>query len=341
MNVLLVFGGNSYEHDVSIITGCVVNNLLKDKYNIFPVYINKYNELYYYKDVDVEDFRNNKKGIKSSFVKKGIKTKFVNYKMDIAIIAMHGLNGEDGMIKGILDFYDIPSIGSNLISSAVNMDKYFSYCVLNENKINVVKSTFITKEKIEHNIEYPVILKPARLGSSIGIKICMDEDEYLDKVFECLKYDKKIVVQEYLEDITELNISLYKNKFDIVCSNIEVVDKHDEIYSYEDKYSKSKIQKRVYLEDDSLSSLIKEMSINTYNILELDGIVRIDYILHNDQIYLNEVNSIPGSLSYYLYDTEFSEIIKELISKEFFELMKKHNLVFDSTILFYDYNMKK
>lgn len=341
MNVLLVFGGDSYEHEVSIITGCVVNNLLKNKYKIFAVYINESNELFYYKDCDIEDFRNVKKGSKVEFMKHGFKSRFTSYKMDVAIIANHGLNGEDGMIKGLLDFYKIPSLGSNLISSAVNMDKYFSYCVLNENKINVVDTTFINKDNIEHNIEYPVILKPARLGSSIGIKVCLNEEEYLDNVFECLKFDKKIVVQKYLEDITELNISLYKNKSEIVLSNIEVVDKHDEIYSYEDKYSKDKIKKRVFLEDSYLVNLINEISTKAYELFELNSIVRIDYILHNNEIYLNEINTIPGSLSYYLYDKDFSKIIKELISKEFFDIMKKERISFNTNILFYDYNMKK
>ncbi len=337
MNVLVIFGGESYEHEVSIITGCLVSNLIKQKYNIYPVYINKNNELFYIDNCNIENFRNNKLGKKVEFVKHGFKTKFINYKVDIAIICSHGINGEDGMLKGILDFYRIPSIGSSLISSAVNMDKYYSYCVLRENKINVVDTTFITKENLEHNLDYPIILKPSTLGSSIGIKVCYDEDEYLDNVFKCLKYDSKVVVQKYLEDIEEINISLYKGKSSIKTSKIELVDKHDSIYSYDDKYNKTKLLKRNFIEND----IVKEMSIKAYKLFDLSGIVRIDFIKYNNEIYLNEINTIPGSLSYYLYDQEFTDIIKELVSKELFDRMHKECVVFNNKIIFYDYNMKK
>lgn len=341
MNVLVVFGGNSFEHDVSIITGCLMCDLLVGEYDIFPVYINQSNEMYYLKNCDIETFRENKFNNKIDFIKKGFKSKFRKYKIDVAIICTHGINGEDGTIKSILNFYDIPSLGSNLISSAVNMDKYFSYCILKENKINVVNSTFITKDNLEHSINYPVILKPARLGSSIGIKICNNENEYLVNVLECFKYDNKIVVQEYLNDIVELNISLYENKNQIVTSQIEVIDKHKTIYSYDDKYSKTDIKKRVFLKDEKLKNTITDIAIKTYKVLELDSIVRIDFILFNNEIYLNEVNTIPGSLSYYLYDTNFNDIIKQLITKEFSNMMNKQYYIFESNILFYDYNMKK
>ncbi len=341
MNVLVVFGGESFEHEVSIISGCLVNNLLKDTYKVFPVYINKDNDIFYLKECDIDTFRKNKLSTKVNFIKNGFRTKLITYKMDIAIICNHGINGEDGMMKSILNFYNIPSIGSNLISSAVNMDKYFSYCILKQEEINVVNSTFITKNNINHNIEYPVILKPARLGSSIGIKVCLDELEYLENVNEFLKFDSKILVQKYLEDITELNISLYKNKQGIVTSKIEVVDKHESIYSYEDKYSKNDLKRRKFLNDENLINEINKISIKAYELFELDGIVRIDYILHNEEIYLNEINTIPGSLSYYLYDLEFSEIIKQVITKELYDVMNRNCYVFTSDILFYDYNMKK
>lgn len=176
MKVLVLFGGESFEHEVSIITGCVVSNLLKKDYDVYPVYINNKKELNYISNCNIENFRKNKLGKKVEFVNQGIKTKFFDYKMDVAIICNHGINGEDGMIKGILDFYNIPSIGSSLISSAVNMDKYFSYCILKNNNLNVVDTTFITKSNIEHDLEYPIILKPATLGSSIGISVCFNED---------------------------------------------------------------------------------------------------------------------------------------------------------------------
>lgn len=341
MNVLVLFGGASYEHDVSVITGCITTNLLNKEYNIYPVYIDSNQNLYYMKDCCIEDFRNNKKGKEIQFIKRGFKTKYKEYKMDIAVIATHGINGEDGMSKALLDFYNIPSIGSSLESSAVNMDKYFSYCILKENEINVVKSAFITKNNIEHNIKYPIILKPARLGSSIGITIVYNEIDYYNKVQECFKYDSKILVQSYLENITEYNISLYKTKNKIVTSKIEEVAHHDEIYSYDDKYSKLELEKRKYLKNQKLIDEIIKQSIKTYETLELEGIVRIDYIVHDDILYLNEVNTIPGSLSYYLYDKEFKEIIKELINYELFKQLKTKCYTVESKILYYDYNMKK
>ncbi|MFI3252338.1 MAG: ATP-grasp domain-containing protein [bacterium] len=340
MNVMIIFGGESYEHDVSIITGCVAYNLLKDDYKLFPIYINKHNELYYYNECNVDSFKKGKKGKKVELVHRGFKQGFSTHKIDVAIIATHGINGEDGMSKAILDFYKIPSIGSSLIASAVNMDKYYSYCILNENKINVVDTTFITKDNLVHNLEYPVILKPSRLGSSIGIQVAYNEEEYNCKVKESLKFDNKIVVQKYLDDIEELNISLYKNKFGIEVSNIEIVDKHEELYTYEDKYTKH-ISKRKYLDDTELISKIREMAIKSYEIFDLSGIVRIDFIYHDNEIYLNEINTIPGSLSNYLYDEEFTEIIKQLISKVLFDTINKECIVFNSNVLFYDYNMKK
>ncbi|MFI3329932.1 MAG: ATP-grasp domain-containing protein [bacterium] len=337
MNVLVVFGGESFEHEVSVITGCLVSSLIKEDYNVYPLYINKNKELFYIENCSIENFRNNKLGKKVEFVNKGIKTKLFNYKMDIAIICNHGINGEDGMIKGILDFYNIPSVGSSLISSAVNMDKYYSYCVLKENNINVVDTAFITKDNLSHNIEYPIILKPATLGSSIGIEVCFNEEEYLKKVNESLKYDKKIVVQKYLEDIEEINISLYRNKKGIEISKTELVEKHEEIYSYDDKYNKNILKKRTFINN----KLVEELALKAYELFDLSGIVRIDFILHNDVVYLNEINIIPGSLSYYLYDKKFKDVIKELISKELFNKVTQRNITYKSNIIYYDYNMKK
>lgn len=339
MNIMILFGGASFEHEVSIITGCLVNKLLKDEYKIFPVYVDKDNNLFYCKDCTIENFRTNKNNKKVEFVKNGFKSSFNKYKMDVAIIATHGFNGEDGMSKAILDFYDIPSVGSSLISSAVNMDKYYSYCILKENGINVVNSAFITKDNLIHNMNYPLILKPATLGSSIGISVVYNEEEYFSKVEECLKYDSKILIQDYLEDIEELNISLYRNKLGLVVSNIEVVDKHETIYSYDDKYTT--LSKRNYLDDLDLEIEIQNIATKAYNLFDLSGIVRIDFIRHNNEIFLNEINTIPGSLSYYLYNEEFSEVVKQLVSKVLFDKMHKDCFIFDSNIIFYDYNMKK
>ncbi len=341
MRLMILFGGASYEHDVSIVTGCLMYNILKEKYDVYPVYISKEQELYYVKEPSVEYFDNFSGKNKVKFIKSGFKSAFNQFNVDICLICNHGNNGEDGMAKSLLDFYEIPSIGSNLISSAVCMDKYFAYCILKENNIKVVETDFITKDKNDIRIDYPLILKPARLGSSIGIEVCESHSEYEPMSKKALSYDEKVVVQPYLDNIVELNISLYNSKKGLVLSKVEVIDQHEGIYSYENKYSKGDYKKRNYLMDDSMLNKINDIGSKVYNILELDGIVRIDFILHNDELYVNEVNTIPGSLSYYLYDKQFPDIISELINFELYKVMNKRCYIFENNILHHEYNFNK
>lgn len=347
MNVGVLFGGKSCEHEVSIITGCLIANALKKKYNVMVLYIDKEQRVYLLKDINIESFRDQsfKKGSKLiEFSFGGFRAKKKFTKIDIGVICNHGVNGEDGLSKALFNFYNIPSVGSPMISSGVSMDKYFTYCVLKDSKVKVLETKCIFRSDLDlpiGNLDFPIIIKPARLGSSIGIDVCRTNHELREKLTACLKYDSKVCVQKYIEDIKEYNVSCYKKGEEIITSRIEVIEQRDNIYSYDEKYQGTKMINHCFLDDEKLAKKIIKMAIKSYEVLELTGVVRIDFFVGNDVLYLNEVNTIPGSLSYYLYDDNIEYLLDDLIHQAMLETSINTIHTFSNNILFYDYQGKK
>ncbi len=367
MNIAVIFGGVSCEHDISIITGMqVINNLDIDKYNIYPIYITKdgkflYNSQYLSCDKVVE-LRNSKECFfvpnDNNLYAKAVfgRLKKVST-IDVVILALHGINGEDGIIKSVCDISNIPCINSDILPSALALDKCVSnYYFSSFDNINIVNGfkcnpnlaeSEILKEMEKNNIQFPIIIKPSRLGSSIGITVCHSQDELSEKLNYSYKFDQNVLIQKKLNNFIEYNIAILQDCNDLIVSEVEQPVNNDEILSYSDKYLSGGKKsggmaelKRIFPAkvDMELKNEIISTAKFVYNNLQLSGVVRFDFIYDNDNkiLYLNELNTIPGSYAYYLFpNLTFSEILDKCIKNIFFVKQSKEKLIryFESSVL--------
>lgn len=361
IRVGVLYGGNTTEHEVSIITAVQAMKALNtDKYVVIPMYFTKDNEIYtgeslkdmkVYKDMNsLKRFCKNvvcynKDGLLVLQNKKGI-FKNTIAEIDIVIPCVHGYNMEDGNIEGLLEVYGIPYTGSDIFGCTVGQDKVFQKQILEAESIPVTKYTwFYDNEYLEDStkiikeiekLKYPVIVKPARQGSSIGISIAKNEEELNDAIIEAINYDEKILVEEVISNMTELNCSVLGSSSFQEASVIEQVMGKDEILSFNDKYigdgakkgakkmssSKGMVSaSRIIPADipEKITEDIKETSKKAFRALGASGVVRIDYLYDKKakKYYLNELNTIPGCLSFYLWQPlgkEYSELLEDLIN---------------------------
>ena len=382
IRVGVLYGGKTTEHEVSIITAVqAMNNLNKEKYDVVPIYFTKDNDIYtgnalmdmdVYKDMSLlKRYCSNvvmysKDGVLILQNKKGIFKRTIR-EVDIVVPCVHGYNMEDGNIEGMLEVLGIPYTGSDIYGCTVGQDKVFQKQILEAAKLPVPKYTwfydneyFSSEEKILDNIKkigYPVIVKPARQGSSIGIEVAKSEEEVKIAIEEAIKYDDKILVEEIIPNMTELNCSVLGSNSYMETSVIEQVMGNDEILSFKDKYLASSSKKgaikvagskgmastnRIIPANisEKLTKEIEETSKKAFRALGASGVVRIDYLYNkkSNKYYVNELNSIPGSLSFYLWtplNKEYDELLDDMINiavKRFKNKLKKTSK-FESNIL--------
>ena len=279
--ILILYGGKSFEHEISCLSANnVCNSLKKMNYCFDKVYISKENKWFLIKD-------NNKVELLNiiDFIKK----------YDVVFPVMHGAYGEDGHIQSFLELFNIKYVGSNSVPSMIAMDKYLTKVLVSTSSIKQIPYFVLYKnEKIPTNIEYPVIIKPANGGSSIGINVAHSLKELKSYVKEAFKYDSKIVIEKFIKG-RELECGILEDKKLIVGDVGEIKYDH-EFYDFNAKYKEksnliipAKISK-------SLTKKIQEETIKIFKILNLKDFARIDFIYDetNDILYFNEVNTIPG-----------------------------------------------
>ena len=372
----VIFGGESVEHEISIITAIqAMNNLDKDKYEIIPIYISKDRTWYTGKmlmEIDVyKDFDELKRYAKKvTLINEGNNFYLIKVdglfnkkveELDIVFPIVHGKGVEDGSLAGYLETIGIPYVGSSMLGASLGQDKVVMKQVMEANNIPVSKYTWFydneylnDSKKVLKGIKelgYPVIVKPANLGSSVGISVCKNEKQITDAIEEAINYDSKIVVEKVIENLIEVNCSVTGNNEIMEVSAIdEIINTHD-FLTYDDKYNSNgkktklgfkyglkgskgmastdriipaRISKK--LEDDVI-----KYAKETFRALNLKGITRIDFLIDkkNNKVYVNEPNTIPGSLAFYLwkaigvdYKTLLDNAIKEAI-KEYKDNSKK------------------
>lgn len=331
----ILFGGISTEHEISIITAYQVKEKMKSYYDICMLYISKKGILFDASKMSINDFKDNnhKKLKKASWIIGGIK-KIKTIKIDSVVIAMHGINGEDGLGASILDYYQIPYVGVNPFYSALFMDKNKTHELLNHLNIKCTKSIkytlndYLIKKKV---MNFPIIIKPANLGSSIGISIVKKQEELDAALAKAFVYDNELIIEEYIENFCEYTVSVSG----MGCSNIEIVKANSPFLSFENKYEDAfKTIHKLAIINDSIATEAANIASNLYKKLNLSGIIRMDFIYGNNTLYLNEVNTIPGALANYLYDN-FEEVLINEIKTSFFNYKKIHELVtsYDINIL--------
>ncbi len=366
-NVGIIFGGQSVEHDVSIITGLqIVENIDKNKYNITPIYIDKNGDWFYgSKLIDIKIYNGwekNKKKLNQFYPSLNKKDKKnILLKMDVLIIGSHGTYGEDGKLQGYLELINIPYTCSGVVGSATGMDKIIMKKIFTGMDLPVLPYIWFTKDewkyqqkewinKIHYTLDYPIFVKPANLGSSIGISMANNEKELINAVEIASHYDKRILVEKGIEDANEVNCSVIYNNNKIMISALEEPIHWEKFLSFEDKYIKNNSKLKLGMQNMSrkipaeinndLKNDIENYSEQIYRAMDCKGVVRIDYILDKEKtkVFVNEINTIPGSMSFYLWEPagiKFNKLLDIIIDESIKENnSKKDNIIrYDSAIL--------
>ena len=379
IKVGVIFGGESVEHEVSIITAVQAMNFINSqKYEVVPIYIDKkrnwytgelLREMETYKDL--ENIGNYAKEVTltrkdDEFIlqkKRGIFKGVVNT-IDVAFPIVHGKGVEDGSLSGYLETIGIPYVGSSMLGASIGQDKVVQKQVLAAADVPVVNYTwFYDQEYLEDEetilkdikkLGYPVIVKPARLGSSVGITVAKNEKEVKDAIDEAIKYDEKIVVEEMVANLLELDCAVIGSNNKMECSLIgEMMTKND-FLTFEDKYignggkkgpkngnkistSGFKIPADV---DKEIEEKIYTEAQKAFRALNLSGVTRFDFLVNKEtkEVFVNEPNTIPGCLAFFFFTPKgkkYPKLLDELINgaiKEYKNSQKKVTS-FESNVL--------
>ncbi len=354
-NIGVFFGGRSTEHEISVISASQAMHAIdREKYNVTPIYITKKGVWYTGEALfDVANYRNIDALLKQCEQvymkpiygdynlykehKSMFKTDVVEH-LDVVLPVLHGTNGEDGTFEGVIETIGIPFAGCNTLASANGMDKITMKMILREAGVPVVDYVWFTDKqwfsqrdeliaRIEDKIGYPVIVKPANLGSSVGIGKAANREELVEKVDAAEVYSTRIIVEDLVEDLQEINCSVLGDCDDYRMSVLEEPIKTGDFLSYEDKYmgghkgakGMQASSKRIPAElPDEETKRIQHLAGETFRVLSCHGVARVDVIVDRKtrDIYVNEINTIPGSLSFYLWEASgipFTELMNRLV----------------------------
>jgi len=274
--VLVLYGTASYEHDISIKSAKTIrDNIDYDKYDVSFCYIDKKND-WYQDDKKIDNI--------ISYLKS----------FDVVFPIIHGMYGEDGRLEGMLEIFNIKYVGSNMSTSVLSYDKSLTKLILDKYNIPQVPYFVLKRDsKIINKLGYPVIVKPARCGSSIGISICHNKGEYKKALKKAFKFDDKIVVEKFI-NIRELECSVIFDEH-FKTGIIGEIISSNEFYDYEAKYEKeSQIIIPAKLDKEIVKN-IKKYALLISSVLDIKNYARLDFMLDKDNhIYFNEINTIPG-----------------------------------------------
>ncbi|MEG1701608.1 MAG: D-alanine--D-alanine ligase family protein [Erysipelotrichaceae bacterium] len=368
LRLAVLYGGESVEHEISILSALQVMNALdKNKYQVIPIYIGKDHTMYQgerlweietYQDMTqlktkVESINIIKQGsniviqpLKRSFHKKQI--------IDLVLPIIHGTNGEDGCIQGYLEMIGLPYCGSGVLASSIGQDKVIMKQIMNQQGITTPPYFYILANEPASlysnkadKLGYPLIIKPANLGSSIGIHVVQNAKALRLLLQDSFLYDDKVIVEKVIPHLREMNISVLGNYLQSECSAIEEVMKSKDLLSYEDKYQDTKSKgilstKRILpaLISEDMKLRIEKLALQTFHALCSDGVVRIDFLINDEskEVYVNEINTIPGSLAFYLWKDQgylFHELLDQVILLGLKKMKRKQQKImsYDTNIL--------
>lgn len=373
----VIFGGESVEHEVSIISAVqAMNKMDAEKYEIIPIYITKDREWYTgdsLKDIevyqDLELLKRYSKNVvlyckKGKFIlqSKGFFKRTVK-EVDMIFPIVHGTNVEDGVLQGYLRSIGVPFVGSDVYSAAVSQDKIFQKQIFKDAELPITSFVwFFDTEYLDDSeaiikkiekLKYPVIVKPATLGSSVGIKVANNKEELEKAIEDAICYDNKIVVEEVVNNLVEVNISLLGNYEHVNLSEIEQVMSDNDLLTYEDKYiggskkngraSKGMASAARKIPADipeKMKEEVRNIAKEAFRVLNSSGVVRIDFLIDkkSKKVYINEINSCPGSLAFYLWEPtgkDYSELLDDMVNIAIKDYKKRVNKThsFETNIL--------
>ena len=318
----IIYGGISTEHDVSIMSAkSILENLNKEKYEIYPVYIDKKGQWWEILD----EFKPRKFGEEIT-KKEKIENEFKYLKnLDVIFPVLHGLYGEDGTIQGLFELLQIPYVGCHVLASSVGMDKVYAKVVFEKAEINQVKSIYVRKyndkyvyidenfnenvnslddvmQNINKKLEFPVFVKPSNSGSSVGISKANNIEELKKAIEVAAKYDNKILIEQGIE-ARELECAILGNE-DVKASCVGEILPAEDFYSYDAKYKNdnSRVVINAEITKDQEKE-IKEIAIKAFKALDCKGLARVDFFIDKktEKIYLNEINTMPGFTEISMY----------------------------------------
>lgn len=377
-NVAVFFGGRSVEHEISVISALqAINAFDQGKYEVIPIYISKQGRWYSGPALlDIKNYRDLNKltGMVDEVYMRPEYGDFNLYKVSsgmfsrknpvvaqlhVAVPVLHGTNGEDGVFEGVLETIGLPFAGCNTLASANGMDKITMKMILRSCGVPVVDYVWFTDkqwtrerdsivERVERELGYPVIVKPANLGSSVGIGKASDREELIERIDNAEKFSQRIIVEHMIKQLKEINCSVLGDADDCAPSVCEEPIKTGDFLRYEDKYmggSKSAkgmqaSEKRIpALLPEEMSERIRKMAAETFRVLGCHGVSRIDVMIDekDNEVYVNEINTIPGSLSFYLWEATgitFTQLMDRLV-----ELALKRKRETDRKTFTYDQNI--
>ena len=330
-NIGVFFGGQSIEHEISCITGTLtVNGIDAFKYNALPIYVDHDGKWWTGQEIkDVGFFKNpNFKKLKRVTLFAGdnclyeLKGKRAKRLLELSacINCIHGERGEDGSLAGLLNMCSIPLASPQLFSSSATMSKTFTKIALKGLGVKALPYALAKAREdaplIEKKLGYPLIVKPDTGGSSIGITLVENRVQLESGIMMALRYGEVALVEPLVKDFIEINCACYKSTEKTVVSECERPIPRSQILSFEDKY---RAGDRVFPADidKEISEKIKKTTQKVYESLGFSGVIRVDYIVKGKDVYLNEINSVPGSLAYYLFvktTKEFGQMLNQIIA---------------------------
>lgn len=376
--VAMMFGGKSVEHEVSVISGIqAILSMDTEKYEVVPVYMTKENEMYIGESVgDIESYKNIPELLKKSqrviMLNEEGKVKLMPYplkkfgknasvEIDVAFPVVHGTNVEDGALQGYLKTIGVPFVGCDVTASAIGMDKFIMKTVLKESQIPVLDAKLFTLsdyadmekllDRVEESLGYPVIVKPVNLGSSVGISVAKNRVELANSIDDGFRYATKVLVEHAITKLREINCSVLGDENEAVASECEEPLHTKDILSYEDKYvSNSKggnakgmasVSRKIPADlSPEKREEVRELAVRSFKALGCNGVSRIDFMIDEEdgKLYFNEINTIPGSLAFYLWEpvgVPYKELLDRMIQLALKRVRTEEGLTFtfDTNIL--------
>lgn len=338
----VIFGGTSTEHEVSIVSGTsVIKNLNKEKYEIYPIYINKNGEWFKY------TYQNQEFKVGDEIIGKEKMENIFEYlkKLDKVFPVLHGLGGEDGTIQGLLELLKIPYVGTRVLGSSICMDKAYTKLIFEKAEIPQAEYVYIRKneddyifiekdfteekcdiyeliQKITEKIEFPMFIKPSNSGSSVGINRANNALELAKAIEYASNYDNKILIEEKING-REIECAVLGNE-EVEASCLGEILAAEEFYTFSAKYQNQE-SKTVMPADlpENLSNEVRNLAKKAYKAADCKGLSRVDFFVDdkNNKIYINEINTMPGFTQISMYPKlweksgmKYTELLDKLIS---------------------------
>ena len=333
LKVGVIFGGVSSEHDVSKVSGTsVISNLNKEKYEIFPIYIDKKGNWYTYeKDINEIEILSIDSNIENA-IKPISNIEAILKSIDVIFPVLHGLGGEDGSIQGLFELLNIPYVGCGILASSVGMDKAYAKIIFEKAGIKQAKYEYIRKfndkyiyvdkefneeilsideivQKINNNLSYPMFIKPSNSGSSVGINKANNEQELKVAIEYAAKFDKKILIEEGLVG-KEVECAVLGNE-EVKASCVGEVKPAEDFYTFDAKYKNQESKVLIPAElPEEMSEKIRKLAVKAFKAIDGKGLSRVDFFanVETNEIYINEINTLPGFTTISMYPKLFEQV---------------------------------